>query len=588
MSGLQKITEESPGNPIALMLARFLNAEDQKALLIRGAWGVGKSYAVKDFLKSYNFSALGGVIAQSYVSLFGKQSLTDIQRNIFSCASQVGEDKIIRQKIGFAAQKLINLEKYIAASKFQRALRWLRSKLGLVQLPWIGGLGSMFNQGNYDLVNSFLVTFDDLERRSEAVSLKGVLGLVDDLAVHRNCKVIVICNDDALDEDEQQLLSTYKEKIFDIDLSFIRSPQDISKIGLPSNERYSAVSEGILTKLGVSNIRVAKKYAYFVRQFWEEISDSDPRIVQEVLEHAAILTWARYDSTSGVPREKLSYVSSEGSWMAAAMRGEDENKEGWEAVWDAAASALQYSSEPYDKHLVDYLISGIWVPGSLKEVIAEKSIHIERFEASEAMRVAWDRYANSLQPDQVEFVEAMKSVIAKYGPLLPPRNVDSAFEALEDLNVDVGDLASNYVAVARDQIGRAAVEDWPFGDFKSEAIMPIVREFRDADKPLPTIDAALERIAKNRSWSEEDILALDSCSEDDLYNWMLSDPPDLNAKIRRGLLYFDEQSSDSRYAAIGGKAVAALKRVARLSPLNRLRVESMFRIDLGGEAGTAQ
>jgi hypothetical protein len=567
-------------NPIALMLSRFLENNEQRTLLLRGAWGVGKSYVVEDFVASFDFSK-SNLVARSYVSLFGKQSIQDVQRNIFAVATQIGSDEQVRQRLGRAAHRLIQLEKYLSESRTQRTLRWLSSKAGQIQLPWIGGLGAMFNQGNYAFVDGFLVTLDDLERRSESVPFKDILGLVDDLAVHRNCKVIVVCNEDVLSDSEKDLLASFKEKIFDLDLLLSRAPREIATIGLPAGSEHRDVSEDIFEKLGVSNIRVVRRYAFLVEQIWHDIAQADTRIVKEILEHIAILAWARYDSTAQIPQAKLGYLASESSWMASAIRSEkNEPKETWEINWEAAADALQFSSETYDQSLIEYMRTGIWTPGELSKVVTEKSLHLEQLEAAESLRAAWRLYADSLRPDQAAFVDALKESIRRHSTSLSPRDVDSAFHALEDLGVDIGDLAENYIRDAGDEIRKAALEDWPFGDFQSKAIRPLVGEERSKSKSLPTIDAALERISIQRSWSEEDILSLDSCSEDDLFEWMQSDPPNLSAKIRHGLLFFASQSSDSRYKSIGEKAVRALKRVAAMSELNKIRVEKMFNVKI--------
>jgi hypothetical protein len=567
-------------NPIALMLAKFLNRSDQKTILIRGAWGVGKTFAVSEFVEQFDFKSANGLVARSRVSLFGKQSMSEVQREIFALAKQVASDEVTRDRLGVAAHKLIQLEQYLNQNRAQRSLRWLSSKMGQVQLPWVGDLGAMVNQGNFGLVDGFLVTVDDLERRSSNLSLKDALGLVDELASSRNCKVIVICNEDALDDSDREFLADYKEKVFDLELLFSRSPREIAEIGLPSSCSHRAISVSILEKLGISNIRVVKRYAFLVDQVWTDLKSADSRVVQEVLEHIAILTWARYDSTAGIPTQRLGQLASESFWMASAFRDRDAPKEEWQVSWDAAVAALEFSSEEYDKVLVEYLRTGIWLPGDIASEIEAKSENLRRLEATDAVRSAWRIYAESLLPDQSKFVTALIQALEKYLSLLSPRDVDSAFHALEDLGVDLQDLPERYIEAAKPQIEAAAREDWPFEDFKSSALKPLIFEARSERKILPTIDAALERISIGRGWSDEDIQALDSCTEDELIDWMHSEPEHLSTKIRQGLLFLRGQSSDARYVAIGEKAVSALRRVARLSRLNAIRVTNMFGIDL--------
>lgn len=574
---------EGVRNPIALMLSRFLESKEQNTILIRGHWGVGKTYAIKNFLEDFGFERSPGLVARAYVSLFGKQAIADVQRDIFSHAQQVGSDDKIRDKLGTAAHKLIQLERFVAQTKLQRTLRWLSSKLGKVQVPWIGGLGAMMSEGNYGFVDGFLVTIDDLERKSASVSVKDVLGLVDELATNRNCKVIVVCNDDALDENDRKLLSNYQEKVFDLELLFVRSPRDIASIGLPILCKHREVSEYILEKLGISNIRVAKRYAFLVDHVWPDLEHVDPRILREVLEHIAMLTWARYDSTAKIPQEKLGYLASESSWMASAMRDREATKEEWEVNWEGAAEALEFSSEAYDGALIEYLRTGIWVPGTIAAEVKAKGDNLQKLEAAESIRAAWRLYSDNFNPDATEFVAALVSAVDKYLLLLSPRDVDSAFHALEDLGVEFSDLTQKYIDAARPIIEAAAREDWPFEDFKSTALRPLVDSARNADRVLPTIDAALERISIERSWSEEDILALDGCTERELFEWMESAPENLPTKIRRGLLFLGAQSSDDRYVAIGKKSVDALKRMAETSDLNRIRITRMFNIKLDAQ-----
>lgn len=422
------------------------------------------------------------------------------------------------------------------------------------------------------------MVIDDLERKSDGVSLKDALGVVVDLSSKRSCKVIVVCNEDALGKEDREFLDDYKEKVFDLELLFTRSPLDIARIGLPEGCEHRAISESILEKLGISNIRVVNRYAFLVDQIWPDIKSVNEEVREEVLKHIAILTWAKYDSTAGIPQDRLSYLSSEVSWMASSFGEKGEDKEQWEVNWETAAASLEFSSEPYDKVLVEYLRTGIWLPGSITKDVEAKSSDLRKLEASQDLRRAWRLYADSLDPDQTGFVVSLTGAISKNLELLSPREVDSAFVALEDLGVDFDSLAKNYINAARPGIESAALEDWPFEDFKSAAMRPLVAEVRNSAKVLPTIDAALHRIAVDRSWSEEDIKVLEACAENDLFEWMQSEPDDLPTKIRKGILFLRSQKSDARYASIGEKGVLALKRVARMSEINKLRVEHMYNV----------
>jgi hypothetical protein len=161
-------------NPIAATLARFLESDDQSTLLVHGKWGVGKSYAIKSFLDSHAFAEVS-IIARSTVSLFGRQSLGEIQRDIFALAAPVASADIIKKKMGAIAGSYLRLDRYADGYQRSGALRVWLSKAGLIQVPWLGSIGALLSHGNYDLIRNFLVVIDDLERRSKGVALKDVL-----------------------------------------------------------------------------------------------------------------------------------------------------------------------------------------------------------------------------------------------------------------------------------------------------------------------------------------------------------------------------------------------------------------------------
>lgn len=563
-------------NPIALMMSRFIESKTSRTLLVHGPWGIGKSYAINSFVGQLTAKGSSLYAAHSYVSLFGKPSLAYIQSDIFASAVQIADDNTVREKIGAAGQKYLSLDRYISQSRFQRSLRWISSKVGQVQLPWFGGVGAMLAHGNYELVSSFVVVIDDLERRSQGVGLKDVLGLIDDLATKKNCKVIAIANEDSFDEADQTLMNSFREKVFDVEIKFRRSPRDVAMIGIGSEKEFFEEGVKIYESIGVSNIRVARKFSYFVDQVWGELQGSDPRIVGEVLSHIAIFIWARYDAGAGIPANKLGYLASEQSWMARALREKNQEIEEWEKRWDTAVEALEFSSEPYDVLLVDYLRSGVWVPGDLRRFIEEKSKHLERLEAKERLSAAWRLYSDNLRPDATEFTASLMQVIDNDGRSLSPRDVDSALHILEELGVDVEGVAKKYIEESKDLLQAAALEDWPFGDFKSRSLQPAVQQLRGNGRPIPSIDAALSRIAFERSWSEEDIAALSQCTDEELEAWIESSPDGLPTKIRQGLLFFRNTGGDERYALIGEKAVRVLKKFGRTGSLNKLRVENMF------------
>lgn len=67
---------------IEKQIEAFLNSESTKVLVIRGKWGVGKTFFWHKMLNKYKAN-LAGINHYSYVSLFGLDDISLIKNNIY-------------------------------------------------------------------------------------------------------------------------------------------------------------------------------------------------------------------------------------------------------------------------------------------------------------------------------------------------------------------------------------------------------------------------------------------------------------------------------------------------------------------------
>ena len=146
------------------------------AQLLRGEWGVGKTYACLQALK-----AKTGQTQQpfSYVSLYGVSSLDEIYARI-----AVGWNNPVTEAIP----------------------DWIKDAVGAKGV--VKGIADIFGLGTAAeaigtagigmLARNALIVIDDLERRDEKLSVRAALGVVSYLVESRNCRVIFISNDGAL------------------------------------------------------------------------------------------------------------------------------------------------------------------------------------------------------------------------------------------------------------------------------------------------------------------------------------------------------------------------------------------------------
>ena len=147
------------------------------AVLVSGAWGVGKTYQVKKALKADK---------PYYVSLFGLES-----REAIEVALLTEANPSLKKKKG--------------------GLKWSSEKAkeagGLYSL--IGIIPSAINSLlKIELDPEKVIIFDDLERCSLELPL--LLGVINQLIEHQGLKVVVIAHDEKLGEE----LQNQKEKVF--------------------------------------------------------------------------------------------------------------------------------------------------------------------------------------------------------------------------------------------------------------------------------------------------------------------------------------------------------------------------------------
>ena len=199
-------------------IKKILNNEliennNEIVIAISGEWGIGKTFFWKEtFLKTHQYKDGLKDKKIAYVSLFGMDSLDAIKTSILLQVSQNNKTVSWIDK---------NIIKRIENIKSSLKIDDVSISLGL---GTIGSLLSLFTSNDFENV---IICFDDFERMSSKIDFKDVMGLISELKEQKQCKIIMLLNEEELNkvsniEDKQysELYALYKEKIIDIDLKF--------------------------------------------------------------------------------------------------------------------------------------------------------------------------------------------------------------------------------------------------------------------------------------------------------------------------------------------------------------------------------
>lgn len=236
------------------------------AIAITGEWGIGKTH-FWNYFKENSLKGKNEKIA--YVSLFGIESLDALKYEI-GIQSHSGNDTEREQE---------------SNSKFKN---FFTSALSHIKIPELesGGFALSISRELItgvigSMVKDTIICIDDLERKSDKLDLKDVMGLINQLKLEKNCQVIVILHQDKDDDEFQE----YKEKVFD-EIFYLTDNFDVIKEIINDDEVIDVYQE-FYDKLGVKNLRfyerVHKDYAEIVSLIDDLTTTSKDSILRNLL-----------------------------------------------------------------------------------------------------------------------------------------------------------------------------------------------------------------------------------------------------------------------------------------------------------------
>ncbi|MBX1351302.1 AAA family ATPase, partial [Campylobacter jejuni] len=164
-------------------IANFLNKKSKKCLAINGPWGIGKTHLWKQVEEKINDKKV------VYIDLFGKESYKQILEEIVF-------------KIHGNYNKIMNTFSQIATK-----IAKIKSAGTINITP-----DAIFSFLKKEDFNNIIVCFDNIERRSDNLSLKEILGLVNLLKEEKECNVVMIFHKGELEEQDNNSAINDKEK----------------------------------------------------------------------------------------------------------------------------------------------------------------------------------------------------------------------------------------------------------------------------------------------------------------------------------------------------------------------------------------
>lgn len=570
-------------------LNAFLSGPD-KVLVIRGHWGVGKTYSWDSYVNEHIAAKALKQIAYSYVSLFGKSSLAEVRASVFQNARPLSPEAAVDAEID---------RRLTEATRLRDRLPWIRSAGDLVKekAPFLGWLtrtaksvpftdkfAPLLATLEYSLVGNYLVCIDDLERKGSALSIREVMGLIDELAQRKSCKVVLIFNDKTLaSELDRTEFEAYREKVVDSEIEFSPAHAENLEKVFPTEHYLNRHFSEAAVALDLKNIRVLKKLRRMTDLIDSSIKDCHEDILKEYANHSAILLWSYYMRSEALPHSFIVEQLSASSWAAYFGKDKGEPTEE-ETRYKAITSAIRLEPSVFDSHVLDFLKRGYFDLNAVQKDVEELNQKAELRRASSRLSAIWKLYTDTFAVNHAEIVNQLQLVLREEVHLLSISEYSGALSMLESLGADPTDLMRLYIDSHKEGLTSMDRRDSLFARRVSYEPMRTEIVSLGEDRRKLDLDDVAYRIAKHQGWNPEDIEFLTALTPDDYYRWIQSSPSDLSIKLRSGLLTFrsltgSRPEDDANYSKISADVTNALRRFGNESEIGKLRIKHLYDID---------
>jgi uncharacterized protein (DUF2147 family) len=549
-------------------ISRFLRSKNSEVLCISGSWGVGKTYTWKLLLEEAAERAALSTRKYSYASLFGINSLVELKLAIAENMQILEADAASVRGWSLTKSKNIALGSVKHLKNFTSAI------------PYVGKAISESGNLYFSILTSDqLICMDDLDRRGSALRIQDVLGLVSFLKEERNCKIVLLLNEEELGEDKQ-LFDRYFEKVIDRRLVFSPTPSEAISIAIKGADPLSKAISGYCEKLGISNIRVIKKIEGIVREIHAVVEDRSEMVKSQTVHSVVLFAWTKFQPDLA---PSFDVYSSEplASYISDNEAGSDES--GWTTVLEDYG--FGYLDE-YDCVLMESVKEGF----ADEAAIRAKALQQDDAKARAHARSEIESCFRPLHDTFMDNLDEVTSTIAdaflrhhQYVSVIQLDDVVSLFKSLD--RPDAAQRLLNFF-----EQHEVSVEFWnPVGDvpmrrpisdpdvisISQRVLTSAVTKFDAASKLLEaasTLDAATLHEVAERVGSDEIYALIKERSG-----------VEMRAIIDAGLGYRRIGNATPDMQKITKSTLGALKRIRGESKLNALRVKKYHVWDDGNE-----
>lgn len=563
-------------------LNTLLEHEIPKVVLLSGGWGSGKTHQWKEAMARANKA--GNRPKYAYVSLFGLASLAEARKRIT-------EEAI--SSVTLPGAKGETVGEMVEDRSF--ALKPMQILKLLPVIPYLGKLEGLANELSFSAVKKAVICFDDLERCAPTLRVADIFGLASFLKEERDCRVILISNQEKLREEGRDELKTYMEKVVDEAVHFAPTPAEACAIALGDPPDVArALLRDRMANLKVSNIRVISRLGRMTDQLAALFKDLHAGVVHEAIHSLAIFGAGHFLPADGYPPP--AYLFKFGVGWKRLLKDpkppeEQSHIEKQEAAWDALLEEYGWSdTSALDIEIGKGVVVGYFDKAELLKLATHYSKTVEANALKVAYDTAWRKFWQSIAGDSQEMLKQLRDVTAEAVSVLGTSEFCTAYE----LFVDAGDtptadaLLDHFVEQNKWRPDAFEADDGFGRKYPDE----VVRRFADAAskvKPARELAISLDAIDYSSGWNPDDVRRVAQADFEQVQKLLMESEGRIFLKRLKTLLRIGTApTSEEAERALHEHMVKWLKELAASNPILALRIKRFIPADTPPKAPPAK
>jgi hypothetical protein len=556
-------------------ISEFLGRIEPEVLCIRGKWGVGKTYTWAKRLEEAQNSKKIGLQRYSYVSLFGVNTLDELKFAIF--------ENVITLNEGVKKADLATLDAYVSKLGSWRKLTRIASSLPVIRNVVGTDATSLVS---FMTIRDQIICIDDLERRGQKLDVGDVLGLISYLREQRNCKVVLILNDEQLDGNNRRDFERHLEKVVDVSVVYEPPPEVSVGIAVAGTDPVSQDVRDRCVTLGITNIRVMKRILRFAAAIQPILKDYDPDVLKIAISSITLFAWS-HDQPEQAP--SLTFLKGKTMDTFGLQSKDDLSPE--EAAWNSLLEVFGYTwTDDLDLVLMDGVCDGYFDPERVKKAAQAVHDRVVATKADGSFEDAWRSYHDSFGDNRDEVLDGLYESFLKNVQYISPTNLNGSVRLFKELGraEQAKELLDFYMANRKEDRRFFDLDENPFGgNVDDEDVRAAFGE--RASEAEETRDLVAIMMAIKGGWDEGQLTALATAPVDEYRKAFKSHSGQELRRMLANVFQFDRivNASDAM-REVPRRAREALKQIGSESAINARRVARFgVKIEAAADDGVA-